>query len=209
MIDFIIELLQSWANLLPLPLFVFIGAFIEEIIAPVPSPLVMTLGGSLAAAKGMPMVYLLVLAVCGALGKTIGSFIVYWIADKFEHIITGKFGRFIGVTHQQVESLSRRLKGRREWLVVFALRAIPIMPTAPVSFAAGVLELNKRIYLTATFAGVLVRDIFYLYLGFVSAGALDHLNDSLDTFESIGYILILAVIVAIFVLIYRKRRSGL
>lgn len=174
-----------------------------------PSPLVMTLGGSLAAAKGMPMVYLLVLAVCGALGKTIGSFIVYWIADKFEHIITGKFGRFIGVTHQQVESLSRRLKGRREWLVVFALRAIPIMPTAPVSFAAGVLELNKRIYLTATFAGVLVRDIFYLYLGFVSAGALDHLNDSLDTFESIGYILILAVIVAIFVLIYRKRRSGL
>src|SRR5690606_8088651 len=121
MIEFIIELLESWADLLPLPLFTFAGALIEEVIAPVPSPLVMTLSGSLAEAKGMPVIYLGLLALTGAIGKTIGAFVIYWLADHFENIITGRFGRFLGVSHKQIENLGARLDGRREWGAMFLL----------------------------------------------------------------------------------------
>lgn len=209
MFDFIIELLESWANLLPLPLFTFTGALIEEVIAPVPSPLVMTLSGSLAEAKGMPVVYLALLAFTGAAGKTIGSFVIYWLADRFEDIITGRFGRFLGVSHKQIENLGARLEGKGEWWAMFLLRAIPIMPTAPVSFAAGVLALNLRTYLTSTFAGIFVRNLFYLYLGYAGTSTLERINESLDVFETIGYVILLAIMGGVFLYIYKKRRHDL
>lgn len=209
MIDAVIELLREWAEFLPLPLFTFIGALIEEVIAPVPSPLVMTLGGSLAEAKGMPVVYLILLALTGAVGKTIGAFGIYWLADRFENLITGKFGKYLGVSHKQIENLGKHLEGNREWWGMFLLRAIPIIPTAPVSFGAGVLALNQKVYLSSTFLGIFVRNLFYLYLGYASTGTLERLNESLGSFESIGYIVILAIVAGLFWYIYKKRRHEL
>lgn len=211
-IDFLIELLKQWAEILPLPVFVFIGALLEEILAPIPSPLVMTLAGSVAEASGLALVLLPILALIGAVGKTIGAYGIYWLANKFEHILTGRFGKFIGVSHKQVLNLNKRLEkgGRnREWLVIFTLRALPIMPTAPVSFAAGILQLKQRVYLISTFAGLIMRNLFYLYLGYTSVGTLEKLNDNLDSFESIGYIIILIIVAAIIFYIYKNRKHDL
>ena len=208
MIDKFLELLHAWAELLPLPVFSFIGAFVEEVIAPIPSPFVMTLAGSLSEADGKPLLYLLLLAVVGAIGKTIGAFIIYVIADKFENVITSRFGKFIGVTHKNVAHLSERLeKGRGEWAVIFALRALPVMPTAPISLSAGLLQLNKKTYLTSTALGLVVRNLFYLYIGYTSTNALEKLNSDLDSFETFGYALLLIFLVAIMGYIYWHRRK--
>ncbi len=203
-------MLRDWAAAMPLPLFSFLGSFIEEIIAPIPSPFVMTLAGSFAEAKGQPVIYLALLAAIGAIGKTIGALIIYWIADKFENLITGRFGKFLGVSHSQITNLGSRLeKGPGEWWVLFSLRAIPIMPTAPVSFAAGILQLKLKSYLTSTLAGLFVRNLFYLYLGYSSTGAIENLNNNLGSAESFGYALILIFAVALIVYIYRNRRHNL
>lgn len=208
MIDRFLDLLRAWAELLPLPIFTIVGSFVEEIIAPIPSPFVMTLAGSLAEAESRPLVYLFFLAAIGAVGKTVGSVIIYFIADRFEDAITGRFGKFIGVSHKQVMHLSERLeKGRGEWAVLFALRALPIMPTAPISLASGVLRVNMKTYLTSTAAGLFVRNIFYLYLGYTSTNALERLNSGLDSFETIGYAMLLIAIAAILAYIYRARRK--
>lgn len=208
MIDSLLDLLQQWADILPLPIFVAAGAFIEEIIAPIPSPFVMTLAGSMAEAQNHPLIYLLLLALLGAVAKTLGSFIIYVIADKFENVITGKFGKFIGISHKQITDLSARLeKGRGEWTVLFLLRALPIMPTAPISLAAGILELNKKMYLTSTAAGLVVRNLFYLYLGYTSTNALANINQNLDSVENIGYALVLLCAGGLMFYIYRSRRK--
>ncbi|OGM24943.1 hypothetical protein A2627_03180 [Candidatus Woesebacteria bacterium RIFCSPHIGHO2_01_FULL_39_28] len=44
----IISHIKTLANTTPLDLFVFVGPILEEIIAPIPSPLVMTTAGTLA-----------------------------------------------------------------------------------------------------------------------------------------------------------------
>lgn len=208
MLDGVLSILERWAEILPLPVFTFIGAFTEEIIAPIPSPFVMTLAGSLAEAQGQPFIFLLFLAFLGALGKTIGSLIIYVIADKFEDVITGKFGKFIGVSHKQVVGLGERLEnGRGEWLGIFILRALPIMPTAPVSLAAGVLQLNLRTYLSSTALGLVVRNLFYLYLGYTSTNALAQINNDLDGLETVGYGLVLVCAAGLMFYIYRSRRK--
>lgn len=204
----VINLLHTSSTILPLPWFSFIGAFIEELIAPIPSPLVMTLGGSLAASQGRDIFYLMILAFLGAIGKTIGSYLIYVIADRAEDVVLGKFGKFFGVSNKEVESIGKNLnKGWRDDVLIFLLRAIPIMPTAPVSLVAGLIKLNLRTYLLASFAGTFVRNMIYLYLGYTSLEALESINGGLDSLENIGYVVLLVLIGLVFLYIYRQRKK--
>ncbi len=108
MIDYLIELLKKFAEIVPLPIFTFLGALVEEVIAPIPSPVVMTLAGSFAAAEQQSILYLVFLAFVGTIGKTIGMFIVYIVSRTFENVVTNKFGKFIGITDKQVEKISAK-----------------------------------------------------------------------------------------------------
>lgn len=95
--------------------------------------------------------------------------------------------------------------------MIFLLRAVPIMPTAPVSIVCGLIKVKIRTYITSTFLGTLVRNIFYLYLGFTSIGALESLNEGIDSLEKIGYLILLILVVAAlgYIYIHRKKDSGL
>lgn len=209
LINPLIELLHQLAGVVPLPVFTFVGALIEEIVAPIPSPIVMTLAGSMAASLGSPWTYLGWLALIGAIGKTIGSYVIYLVADKGEDLIMTKFGKYIGITHREVESISKHLNhGWRDEVVIFLLRAIPIMPTAPVSIVCGMIKVRLTTYLSATFFGTLVRNIFYLYLGYTSVGALESLNEGIDSMEKFGYIILLGLIALLFGYIYYQKKNN-
>lgn len=208
----VINLLHYISGILPLPWFTFLGAFIEEVIAPVPSPLVMTLAGSMAASQNSPWTYLLLLALFGSIGKTIGSYLIYVISDKGEDFVLNKLGKFLGVSHKEVETIGKHLnKGWRDEVVLFLLRAVPIMPTAPVSIVCGLIKINLRTYLTSTFLGTLVRNIFYLYLGFTSVNALESLNEGIDSLEKFGYLILIVLVAALmgYIFYQRKKDAGI
>ncbi len=205
----LISWLEALSQQIPVTWFVFIGALVEEVIAPIPSPLVMMLAGSISASQSISLLFILVLALIGAFSKTIGSFVIYMIADKAEDIIISKFGKFLGVSRSDTEGLGKFLgEGKREGLAIFLMRAIPVMPTAPVSVIAGLIKVNLRSYLLSTFLGLIVRNSIYLYLGYTSLGALESLNEGFDSLENIGY-LVLAVFAGMALLwMYRKRQQG-
>jgi membrane protein DedA with SNARE-associated domain len=209
LIAYCIDLLHQLATRVPLPLFTAIAAFIEEVIAPIPSPIVMTLAGSLAESAGQPVSYLFLLALVGGISKTFGSWIVYLLADKGEDIILGRFGRFLGISHAEVEAFGSHMsKGRRDGVVIFLLRAIPIIPTAPVSLVAGLVKLELRGYLIYTFWGTLVRNMLYLYFGYTSLGALTAVNEGLDNWETIGYVILALMMAAGIAYFYYLRSRG-
>jgi membrane protein DedA with SNARE-associated domain len=208
MFEFLTDILRGWAEVLSPPWFTFFGTMLEEVIAPIPSPLVMTLAGSLAASLDKSVWYLLFLAITGTAGKTIGAYVIYLIADKFEDVLTTRFGKWLGITHQQIEKIGARLgKGWQDNIAIFVLRALPIIPTAPVSLMAGILKLDLKTYLVSSALGIFVRNIFYLYLGFTSVGALENINNNLASWESLGSIVVLILIAALIYYIYRKRRQ--
>jgi membrane protein DedA with SNARE-associated domain len=208
MFDTALEILKSWGEVLSPPWFTFFGTMVEEIVAPIPSPIVMMLGGSFAASLHKGFVYLLFLALTGTIGKTIGSYVIYIIADKFEDILSSRFGKLIGITHQHIEEIGKRFgNGWKDNIAIFLLRAIPIMPTAPVSFVSGIIKVDIKTYLLAGAAGLFVRNIFYLYLGFTSIGAIENISNNLASAESIGSIIILILVALLVLYIYKKRRS--
>jgi membrane protein DedA with SNARE-associated domain len=159
-IDQITSQLSALADKIPVEMFVFIGALIEEVVAPIPSPVVMTLAGTIAEAKEQPLIFLFYLSLIGAIGKSIGSYLLYVLADKLEDIFMGRYGKFFGVSHKEVEQFGKHFKGSfKDAIVVFFSRAIPIVPTAPVSIVCGAIKLPLKSYLISGFFGLLVRNI--------------------------------------------------
>lgn len=204
----IIDYLHVLSESVPLPIFVTLGAAIEEIIAPIPSPLVMTIGGSLAASASKHWLYLIYLAFIGAIAKTMASYLVYLVSDKAEDLILTKFGRYLGVSHKEVEKFGSQLSGGwQDHAVLFSLRAIPIIPTAPVSIISGLLKLDVFMFLWTTLVGYIIRNFFYLYLGATSIGALQSLNEGLDSVEKIGYLILFLILAGLTVFFYKKRQE--
>ena len=197
------------ADIVPLPAFVFLSSLIEEIIAPIPSPLVMTLTGSIAAAQGVGSIYAAVLIAIGALGKTIGGLALYIMADKGKDIFTRRFGSFLGLSSQKIELIGKKLnKGWRHDLVLFLLYAAPIIASAPISIACGLIKVSKRSFLIAMFCGTFVKGLFYFYIGYTGVETLMLMSQDIGEIERLSYLMILIIIVAIFVSIYFHRRKN-
>lgn len=167
MTDTIVELIKQLQYNVPLELYIFLAAFFEEVIPPVPSGFFYITAGSMAVTQEKTWIYLSFLAAVGAIGKTIGSYIIYYVSDKLEDVIVPRFGKFIGVSHADVESFGKRFhKGHRDDIIMFILRVMPVVPSTLVSVGSGILKINLRTYIVQTFLGTFIKNHLYLYIGF-------------------------------------------
>jgi membrane protein DedA with SNARE-associated domain len=182
---------------------------LEELIAPIPSPFVMTIAGSMAAAQLSPFFYLFVIALIAAAGKTIAAVILFIVADKAEDIVLNKIGRYIGVTHKQIEQFGKRFTGRpRDYVTLFIIRATPIIPSAPISLICGFINLPKRLFIVTTYLGTIVRDFIYLYIGYTGIEAATALTEGIESTSSLVTVILGLIGVGIFgVILYRKYRK--
>ncbi len=202
--------LSDLAVRIPLEGFVLFGSFIEEVVAPIPSPFIMTAAGSIAVGQGRPMVALLWIALLAAVGKVAGTYILYLAADKLEDVLLPRFGRFLGITHSQIERIGKHFSGSwKDILVLTFIRSLPILPSAPVSIACGAIKLPLRTYLIGTSAGTVIRNLFYLYLGYAGLTQSKNLLDGVSSVESIVEILMVIGVACLILWGYRKRRQSL
>lgn len=208
MLDKFTEYLNSFAQILPLEIFLFVGSIVEEIIAPIPSPFVSTLGGSIALAKGYPLIMLLVLAFIASIGKVIGSVIIYKIADYGEDIILGRFGKVIGLSHSNVEKIGSKFhQGNKDWFILFGLRSLPIVPSSPISAVCGLIKLPLKTFITASIAGNMVRSFIFIYIGYSGAGAYSDFLNGIESLESlIKYVGLIIALILVAYFYYRRRK---
>lgn len=200
--------LISLADRVPLEVFAPLASFVEEVIAPIPSPVVMLVTGSLAAVQGKFLIEVGLLVLLAALGKTLGALIVYFIADKAEDVLAGWSAKFFGITHQDIEAFGGRLgKGPRDYIVLTILRALPIVPSSLVSIGCGLLKVKIKLFVVSTFLGTLVRDAIYIYIGFVGAEAFSSFLNKTASIESFVQMATVLVFVIALLIIYLKRKK--
>jgi len=213
MIEKFLRLYEQYAEQLPLEIFVVVGSFVEEVIAPIPSPFVMTLAGSVAATQGYPFWYLFVVSVLAASGKTLGATVLYYVADKAEDVVLAKLGGFVGISHKEVERIGARLNRGdwRDWSVLMVIRSTPIIASAPVSVICGFLKVRFRLFIITTFFGSIIRDFVYLYVGYTTLDTANSLTSGLSGLEGIVQIsMLIGGLGALSWIVYRrlKQRSG-
>lgn len=208
MVQGIIFWLEQTAQAIPLPLFVMVGGIVEEIIAPIPSPLVSTLAGSITATQNLGIPYLLWICALLTVAKTLGAWLFYVLGDKLEDLAIPRFGKYIGVKHEDLESFGGHFKGTwKDEAILLVLRSIPVMPSTPISVVCGVLKIRLRTFLTATLIGFYIRNFTFMLLGYTGLAAMGSLMEGINTTETIFKIVIVLTGVGVIGWLYWKRRT--
>lgn len=201
---------RAYAAVVPLPWFVFIGSFFEEVISPIPSALIMGTAGSLALIDGKTLWYLFLLALVGNVGKTLGAWLYYFIGDKLEDLLIKPITKYFGIRHEDIQNIGKRFTGHhlQDGGALFLLRLLPPFPTTPVSLAAGIIKMDLRVFLVATYAGNFFKDLFYLYVGYAGLAKLHTLWRKIETVKFGVDIFVAIAIVAFLLFLYFHQGRG-
>lgn len=208
LIQIIITFLEKLAQQVPLEVFTIVGTFLEEFVAPIPSPFVLATAGSITKAQNNPLIYIVFIAFLGSIGKTFGGWLLYIVTDKMEDLFTSKFGKYVGISKGDVEKIGKYFNGsKRDWLVLFIIRSLPPAPSSPVSITAGLLKIKMKTFLSASFLGNIVRNLAYLYLGYAGLAASEEFAKGLEKSESIGKIVVVGLLAILLFWGYKKRKQ--
>lgn len=191
------DLLTSLGNALPLPVFVIVGSVLEELISPIPATLVLGVAGSFVALNSLGLPYLLILVVLATIGKTAAAWLTYWLGRTLGEFFIERWGKWFGVKVGDVHDVNLKLKTNTWWLL-FAMRSLPLAPSAAVSIAAGIVRTRQRIFGTATFAGYIIRNLLIAFAGY---GGLDLYANWKDYANNQTYGIIAAILLT-FLAIY-------
>ena len=128
---------------------------LENIFPPIPSELIMGVGG-IAVARGTMGFWPLLLA--GTIGSTLGNYVWFLIGDRFGykrlHPVVSRWGRWLTMEWEDVEKASRFFRRHGQW-VVFVMRFSPFLRTM-ISLPAGLSHMRHGRFLLFTFAGAAV-----------------------------------------------------
>jgi membrane protein DedA with SNARE-associated domain len=137
---------------------IFVLMAVENIFPPIPSEVIMGIGGVLVARGSMDFWPLILI---GTLGATAGNYAWYWVGDKWgyrrlEPLIV-RHGRWITLDFQDIEKAAGFFQRHGHW-VVFVLRFSPFLRTI-VSLPAGLSHMPVWKFLIYTFAGAAIWNV--------------------------------------------------
>jgi len=204
--DWIMELMRANGQLS-----VFIGVILEQIIVPIPSPLVIMGAGAILILPGLsvPDAFLHILWIIvlpGAIASTLGSHIGYLISYYGGKALVLRFQRFLGVDWEEIGNLEKRFQGKKEAIAIFFSRAIPVFPISLVSIFAGLLRIPLKPFAVYTFLGSIFRCLFLAFIGWWIGATYEKVASRLNSMETFVSILMLIGMVGVLAYLYYKLR---
>lgn len=196
---------------------VVLGGLIEQVIVPIPSPLVPMAAGFLFVDQALSS-YLVIFrelllkaALPFAIGSTIGSTMVYLVAWYGGKWLIDKFHRWLGFDWEDIEGIQKKyFKGKStDELLIFVFRAIPMVPSSLISAVSGAVRIKPAGFYFYTFLGLLVRGIVLGFIGWQSGEAIFNISNGLDKTEMIISVFLLLMFITIFFFAYAKRKKWL
>jgi len=194
---------------------IFWGGIIDQIIIPIPSPLITMAGGFLLVGQEQPLALalgeiFLKITLPYSAAAILGLGIAYFIAYFGGKPLIEKFHRLIGFSWQDIKNLQKKFQGsRHDDLLIFALRAIPVIPISIISGVAGAIRMPIIDFYLASALGVLVRSFILGFIGWQVGEAYVSMAEGIDQISDVLTILIAAAIFAFLVWGYKKRSKYL
>ena len=193
---------------------VFIGVMIEQVIVPIPSPMIIMGAGAILISPELSILngflqILWLIVLPGAVASTLGSYIGYTISYYGGKALVIRFQRFLDVDWNQIERLEKRFQGKKEAWSLFLARAIPVFPISLVSIFSGLFRIPIRPFTLYTFLGSIFRCLFLGFVGWWAGATYEKVAGHIDSLETIISILMLIAMGGILGYLYYKfRRQG-
>lgn len=211
MLASILEFLTN--TLLPLgPSGVFLASIIEEVIAPIPSALVM-LGSGFLFVNGPFSFDALVrlfthVALPAALGVAIGSLVVYSIARYAGTALLIKYGYIFGVSESDITKAHEYFsQSKRDDVAVFIARVIPVVPAVVIALGAGLIRMPVLRYLSISFAGTIIRAFILGAIGWQTGELYVLYADKIKAWENVMWVVLGVLCVYGLVRLYKRKHN--
>lgn len=140
---------------------------IENIFPPIPSEVILTLGGFMTSKYGINM-SLIGVIMYSTFGSMLGAIILYYVGyifnkDRLLKIVRSKVGKILCLKESDIEKSDSSFNKNGDLTVLYC-RFIPIVRSL-ISIPAGVNKMKLSIFLLYTFVGSLIWNTVLVSLG--------------------------------------------
>lgn len=193
---------------------VFIGVMIEQVIVPIPSPMIIMGAGAVLISPELTLLnaflqILWIIVLPGTFASTIGSYIGYAISYYGGKALVIRLQRFLDVDWDQIARLENRFQGKGEAWSLFLFRAIPVFPLSLISVFSGLFRIPIRPFTLYTFSGSIFRCLFLGWVGWWAGATYEKVATHIDSVETIISVLMLIAMGGVLgYLYYKLRRRG-
>lgn len=164
---------------------IFLLMVLENVFPPIPSELIMGIGGIRVGQGRMEMLPLL---LAGTIGTTIGNFSWYLLGYKlgFKRLqpLVERYGRWLTLHWRNVEWLDRCFERHGE-KIVFIFRFMPAFRTI-VSLPAGLFRMNALRFTVWTTGGALIWNIILAGAGYLLGANFAQIDDWLGPLANVA-----------------------
>jgi membrane protein DedA with SNARE-associated domain len=175
----------------------------EAACIPIPSEVTVGYAGYLASTGHVNLVLVIVLAT---LGETVGAFIAYVVGRTGGRAFVDRFGRYILLSHADLDRAERWFDERGEWSVAVG-RVVPLVRTF-IAFPAGVAEMDPVRFGLLTAGGSLVWVGALAGAGYALGNRWNKLTHGFTTAGYVVGALVVLAIAAVVVHRWRQLRSA-
>lgn len=194
------------------PLSMFIGGLVEQIIVPIPSPIITMSGGVFLVSKQgnfFSILWQIITRVSlpYSIGAVIGTGLVFFIAYYGGRPLLDKFGKYIGISWKLIEKVRADFqKTIADELFILIAVCIPVVPVSLISAFSGAFRFKPAKFFSIMFLALIIRAIILGFIGFNLGEAFTGIAHGMDKIESV-----LTVVGAFLILgfLYLKREKWL
>ena len=179
---------------------IFIMMLLESSFFPFPSEVVMIPAGYLAYRGEMNMTLAVVAGIAGSLaGALVNYYLAVWLGRPFLH----HYGRYFFLTPEKLAKVDRFFRQHGE-ISTFVGRLITVVRQY-ISFPAGLARMPMGRFVLYTGLGAGIWVFVLALVGYVAAGN-ENLIRAYSREASIGLLVFCAVLVAVYLVRYRRKR---
>jgi membrane protein DedA with SNARE-associated domain len=196
-----VHFLQTWGYLA-----IFAATLISSMCIPIGAEVAIAYGGVLASGHvatgtGHDHLSLVLVIVVATVGELIGSALGYGIGYFGGRPLVDRAGKFVLLTHKDLDRAEEWFNHRGEWSVLVA-RFIPLVRSF-ISVAAGLGEMALGKFAVFTVIGCLGWCAALASIGYSLGGSYEHVTKA---FSYAGYIAIVLVVLAVIALFLHRLR---
>ena len=167
------------------------GGFIEQIIVPIPSPIITMAGGAFLISHHLPIFETIWqifqnVSFPYTIGATIGTSLVFWTTHLGGKPLIDRFGKIVGISWKLIEKIKLDFqKTIRDELFILIACTIPIVPVSLVTAFCGGFRIPAKKFYPMVFLALLIRATLLGFVGFQMGEAFTDLAHGLDKIESL------------------------
>jgi membrane protein DedA with SNARE-associated domain len=173
--------------------------FVEACSIPISSEITFGFAGVLAYQGHLNLALVIII---GSAAELAGSFLSYGVGRKGGRPAVERFGRFVLITHRDLDRAERFFAGRGAWAVTVA-RLLPVV-RAFVGIVAGLVEIPVASFALFNLIGTVIWAAALSGIGYAVGSAWD----SVSKYLSIGgYVIVIVIVVAMAAIVALRLRE--